>query len=90
MWLAFFAFVAVCAGIAAAACASLRPDQWDEEARRARMRARVAAYAPAGPTILSHVAADGELLEFPIIRGETLVTLATTLGEIASLPEIAA
>ena len=92
-WVVFFAFVAVCVGLGASACASLRPDrlaaEWDEEAWQARMRERVAEYAPP-PAVLSHVAADGEVMEFPIIRGESVVSLATTLGEIAALPEVAA
>lgn len=69
------------AAVAAFAAAELRHDR-----KRRRRRRGI----PAGPVVLSHVAADGEVLEFPIIRGETVVTLATTLGEIAALPEVAA
>lgn len=59
-----------------------------EEERR--LAARAACWAEPAPAVLSHIAADGELIEFPIIRGESLVSLATTLGEIASLPEVVA
>lgn len=45
---------------------------------------------PEHDTVISHVTADGEVVDYPVIRGETLDSLATTLGQIASLPEVAA
>lgn len=86
MWLVFSAVVAVAAGLVAACCADLR----DVDDSRESALGHLAEYVPAPLTVLSHVAADGSVLEFPIIRGESVVSLATTLGEIASLPEVAA
>lgn len=42
------------------------------------------------PTVLVHLAADGETLEYPVRPEWALEVLADTLGEIASLPEVPA
>ena len=72
------------AAVLAFAVAACRRDRRKDAEWADRMRAQ-----PSN-TVLSHVTADGEVIEYPIIRGESLVSLATTLGEIAARPEVAA
>lgn len=88
-WVVFVAVVVVAlvAGVAAYRSTSRRQCAWAEEMRAGQPDSWA---EPEPLTVLSHVTADGEVVEYPIIRGESLVSLATTLGQIAALPEVAA
>lgn len=87
-WVAFAAFVAVVAGAVAWGRTRLGrlQEEWDDRAAAVR----AASWPQSTLTVVSHVCADGEVLEFPTSFAFPWFDVAETLAAIERLPEVAA